>query len=367
MRILYITNGISGSGGLERVLSVKASFLAEKYGHEVHILSLNEAGKSSFFNFSDKVVQHSIAVAGNPVQYLKSYVKGIKQTVQEINPDIISICDDGLKGFFLPRVLGRKIPIIYERHVSKLIENQHGNRTILKLKYGLMNFFARDFDRFVVLTEGNKKEWPLKNLEVIPNPLPFFPERSADLSSNKIIAVGKQSYQKAYDLLLKSWSLVKNKENWELHIYGQKDSSVGLDDLAGKLAVSKSVFFNDPSLNIEECYKKSSIFVLSSRFEGFGMVIIEAMAHGLPVISFDCPYGPGDIIDHNSTGYLIPTGDTAAFSEKLENLMTSVDLRNQLGSNGRIEVQKYQAKKIVKRWDTLFSELVNHYKKNEKQ
>lgn len=365
MKLLYITNGITGSGGLERVLSVKASFLAEEYGHVVHILSLNEHGKISFFNFSDKVIRHSISVSGNPFQYLKSYTRGIKQTVQKINPDIISVCDDGLKGFFLPWVLGSKIPIIYERHVSKLIENQHGNRAFLKLKYWLMNFLANDFDRFVVLTEGNKKEWPLKNLEVIPNPLPFFPEKSADLSSNKIIAVGKESYQKAYDLLLKSWSLVKNKENWELHIYGQKDSSLGLVDLAERLAVSKSVFFHDPAVNIEECYEKSSIFVLSSRFEGFGMVIIEAMAHGLPVLSFDCPYGPGDIIDHNTTGYLIPTGDITGFSEKLQNLMTSAVLRNQLGSNGRVEIEKYKAEKIVNRWDALFKELVKNHKKNE--
>ncbi len=358
MKILYITNGITGSGGLERVLSVKASFLAEKYGHEVHILSLNEAGKSSFFNFSDKVVQHSIAVSGNPVQYLKSYVKGIKQMIQNINPDIISVCDDGLKGFFIPRILGRKFPIIYERHVSKLIENQQGNGALLKLKYGLMDFLAKDFDRFVVLTEGNKKEWHLKNVEVIPNPLPFFPERSADLSSNKIIAVGKQSYQKAYDLLLKSWSLVKNKENWELHIYGQKDSSLGLDDLAEILAVSKSVFFHDPSVNIEECYKKSSIFVLSSRFEGFGMVIIEAMAHGLPVISFDCPHGPADIITDSKNGFLIPNGNIDKFAQQLQVLMSDKNLRSEVGLVGMESVKAYSATKVMQQWDNLFKIVV---------
>lgn len=366
MKILYITNGICGSGGLERVLSIKASLLAEEYGHHVHLLSLNEEGKISFFNFSNKVIRHSISVAGHPFHYLKSYVKGIKQSVQEINPDIISICDDGLKGFFLPQVIGRKRPIIYERHVSKLIENQNGNRLLLNAKYKLMDLLARNFDRFVVLTEGNRKEWPLNNVVVIPNPLPFFPAAGSDLTSNRIIAVGKQSYQKAYDLLLESWSLIDNKDNWELHIYGKKDSSLGLEEQAMRLGVNKSVFFHNPTVHIAECYEKSSIFVLSSRFEGFGMVIIEAMAYGLPVLSFDCPYGPGDIIDNNCSGYLIPVGNTVVFAEKIKDLMKSTNLRNQLGSHGRILAGRYRGEKIGKMWDSMFMELATKHQKNKK-
>lgn len=363
MRLLYITNGITGSGGLERVLSVKASMLAEDFGHEVHILSLNETGKSPFFTFSDKIIRHSVSVAGNPLQYVVRYAKGIYTKVRELKPDVISVCDDGLKGFFIPRIICKSCPVIYERHVSKQIENQNGNRTLLNAKYRLMNILANDFERFVVLTDGNKNEWPLKNVVVIPNPLPFFPEVSSDLTARKIIAVGKHSYQKAYDLLLTSWSLIKYKSDWELHIYGKKDPIIDLEALAERLAVSESVFFHEPNINIGESYEKSSIFVLSSRFEGFGMVIIEAMAYGLPVVSFDCPYGPGDIIDNGHDGYLIPSGNTVLFAEKLQALMKSKDLRCQFGNNGKASVHRYKTEKIVRIWDDMFTDLINSKKK----
>lgn len=100
MKLLYITNGINGSGGLERVLSIKASGFAEKQGYDVHILGLNQGNEKPFYEFSPKIKFESILVAGNPLQYWKSYIKGIQNVVDEIQPDIISVCDDGLKGFF---------------------------------------------------------------------------------------------------------------------------------------------------------------------------------------------------------------------------------------------------------------------------
>src|SRR5690606_20172459 len=121
MKLLYITNGITGPGGLERVLSVKASMLAQDFGYEVHILSLNERGREPFFAFSDRIIFHSVDVSGNPVTYFLGYKKGIQGIVSKTKPDIILVCDDGLKGFFLPRLLHANVPVIYERHVSKNI------------------------------------------------------------------------------------------------------------------------------------------------------------------------------------------------------------------------------------------------------
>ena len=102
MKLLYITNGINGSGGLERVLSIKASYLVDHYNYEVTILSLNDNQLNPFYTFSDKIQMVSIPVIGNPLQYIKAYKKGIKQIVNQIKPDVISVCDDGLKGYFIP-------------------------------------------------------------------------------------------------------------------------------------------------------------------------------------------------------------------------------------------------------------------------
>ena len=363
MKLLYITNGITGSGGLERVLSVKASILAEQFGYEVHIVTLNEEGQQAFFEFSPKIIRHSITIGGNPFRYIITYKNRIRQKVKEIDPDVISVCDDGLKGFFLPRILGNKVPMVYERHVSKLIENTQGQKGVGRLvsstKFALMNFLAKSFDRFVVLTEGNIREWNLQNITVIPNPLPFYPAEPSALQNKKVIAVGKQSYQKAYDLLLCSWSqLPSSFSDWELHIYGKKDESLQLSTLAEELGIAAQVFFHNPTKDIEAQFLESSVFVLSSRFEGFGMVIIEAMASGLPVVSFDCPYGPSDIITHDIDGFLAENGNTEDLAKYLSLLMGDIGLRKHFGTQGRETAKYYLPEVIVKRWDQLFTQLV---------
>lgn len=363
MKLLYLTNGICGSGGLERVLSVKASALAEDYDYEVHILVLNESVEQKpFFEFSEKIIRHSINVSGNPVQYWKSYKNGIKSKVAEINPDVISVCDDGLKGFFIPKILGRKIPLVYERHVSKQIElnsEMSGlQRAAVRQKFRMMDFLATDFDKFVVLTPGNKSEWPLLNLDVIPNPLSFLPDKVSTLQNRKVIAVGKQSYQKGYDLLLQSWALLHDKKSgWELHIYGKQEPNLKLENLAEKLGISNSVFFHSPEKNIVEKYQDSSVFVLSSRFEGFGMVLIEAMSCGVPCISFDCPHGPGDIINDGKDGFLVENGNIEKFAEKLSLLINDEQLRKEMGNNARQTSENYKPENILKVWDALFKKL----------
>ena len=369
LKLLYITNGITGSGGLERVLSVKASMLADLYEYQVHILVLNESSTTRpFFRFSEKIIRHSIAADGGVFQYWKTYSTGIKTKVKEINPDVISVCDDGLKGFFVPRILNSNIPVIYERHVSQQVIIHDSNENFLwkilkKISVTVMKKLASGFDAFILLTEGNREEWPpLENIKIIPNPLSFFPVDDASLINKKVIAVGKQSCQKAYDDLLRIWSLLKNRKGWTLEIYGKQEQQEYLEELAEKLQIRESVNFHEPSKNIEEKFKDSSIFAFPSRYEGFGMVLIEAMSSGLPVVSFDCPYGPGDIITDNEDGFLIKKRDFTIFAEKLDLLMKDEHLRIKMGSIGRENAKRYLPETIVVRWDDLFKSLLKNKK-----
>ncbi len=363
MKILYITNGIAGSGGLERVLSIKASKLVEDFNHEVHILALNESPETdTFFKFSPNIIRHEFQAKGNALRYIYTYRKELNNKIKEIKPDVISVCDDGLKGFLVPKLIGNKIPIIYERHVSKQIEKNNNQSSIQKLKtnlsFKLMNYLAKNFTRFVVLTEGNTTEWNLPNLTVISNPLPFEPTKKSTLKNKKIIAVGKQSHQKAYDRLLKVWSKLNPEfSDWELHIYGKQDESLGLKKLRNKLNLENNVYFHNPVKNIESKYLDSSVFVLSSRFEGFGMVLIEAMAHGLPVVSFDCPHGPKDIIANGTDGFLIPNGNIDTFTIQLEKLMQNQDLRTEMGENALNSIERYKPNNILNQWNSLFTEI----------
>ncbi|GGK60447.1 MULTISPECIES: glycosyltransferase family 4 protein [Flavobacteriaceae] len=366
MKILYITNGINGSGGLERVLAVKASYLADILGYEVAILTLNNGHNQPFYKFSTKIKLHDIKVVGNLFNYILSYRKGIKKVLKNIKPNVISVCDDGFKGLLFPVLFGKSIPVIYERHVSKQIENKKDDISIVQslkttLKFGLMNFGATQFHKFVVLTNGNLKEWKeLNNIDVIPNPLPFNSLEQSAHTNKKVLVVGKQSYQKGYDRLLAVWSLVSKKyPDWKLEVYGKLNPELGLEARTKELGIDTNVKFYPPVEDIQEKYKEASIYIMTSRFEGFGMVLIEAMSFGVPCVAFDCPHGPSDIIQNGEDGFLIANGDIDTFAFKLMDLMENKSLRQQLGTNAIDHVHRFNVTEVVKKWDTLFKSLVH--------
>ncbi len=363
MKILYITNQICGAGGLERVLSIKASYLADNFGYEVHIATLNQYKKTLFFDFSDKINYHDIAVFGNFIKYFYKYISGLNRIIIKIKPDVIIVCDDGLKAFFLPIFLKKTCPIVYERHVSKNISINENDNQLQKLKikfsFLLMNFLGKFFTKFIVLTKGNIQEWKLKNIEVIANPLTFYPLESSTLKNKTVIAVGKQSYQKGYDRLLKSWQIVnKTNPDWKLKIYGTIDEKHKLNQLKKELNIDDSVCFFPAEKNIESKFLEASIFALSSRYEGFGMVIIEAMACGLPTVSFDCPCGPKDIILNGIDGFLVENNNIEEFAKKINFLIENENSRIQFGEKSKQNVKRFLPEIIMKSWDDLFKNLV---------
>jgi len=365
MKLVYIVNRIDGPGGLERVLSIKASKLADDYDYDIHIVTLNQYTDQLFYDFSPKLSYHNVSAKGNPIARMYRYATGLKKVIKQLKPDVIAVCDDGLKGFFVPLILGKPCPMIYERHISRNVEIKKGKRPFVKRlitasKFGLMNFGGRYYDHFVVLTNGNLNEWSFKNLKVIPNPLSFYPEAKSTLENKKVLAVGKQSFQKGYDRLLKSWGqVVKKHADWTLDIYGTISEAEGLSELAESLGISKQVNFFSPVKNIAEKYQQASIYTMSSRFEGFGMVLTEAMAYGVPCISYDCPYGPSDIITDKEDGLLIENGDIDAFAKGIISLIENVEERESMGSKAKESVKKYLPRTIAEEWNVLFTNLKN--------
>lgn len=364
MKLLYITNQISGPGGLERVLSIKASYFADELEHDVHILTLNDTKDSLFFNFSSAIQIHNIELKRSPIDYIKGYLKGIKNTISKVDPDIILVCDDGLKGMLLPLLIGKSKPMIYERHVSKNIVFKNENPSLLqklknKIQFKLMSWGASKYDAFVVLTNGNLKEWNLPNLTVIPNPLSFTPQINSSQKSKSVIAVGKHCFQKGYDLLVEAWRSVNQKHpDWKLEIYGTKNPDFSVMPLINKYNLNNSILLHNPTKNIASEFQRTAFHVLSSRFEGFGMVITEAMACGLPSVSFDCPHGPSDIITDGENGLLVKNGDCEALSNAICRLIEDKVLREKLGKHASESVRRYKIEEISRQWNKLFKSLV---------
>lgn len=356
MKILYITNGINGSGGLERVLSIKTSFLAEYYGYEVSILVLNDAHQEPFYEFSQLLRFYSIQVGGNFLTYCRKYKNGIQKIINDLQPDIISVCDDGLKGFFVPSLIRTKAKVIYERHASVMLNTDSSLKG--KIIRFLMQRQISKFDKFVVLTDSNIKEWKGDNVISIPNPMSFESERASSLEYKKVIVVGSHSYNKGYDLLLKSWEQIESHySEWQLHIYGKFDKCMTFIYMKDNMRL-KRVFFHQPVQDIQEKYLKSSIMVLSSRSEGFGMVLIEAMSCGLPCVSFDCPSGPRDIIRDKEDGFLVKAEDVQELSDKIALLIDNEGLRKKMGKIAFKNVKRFSISNILQQWEHLFKELV---------
>jgi glycosyltransferase involved in cell wall biosynthesis len=360
MKILYITPKINNEGGVARVLSVKANYLVENFGYEVHILTQNEGNKPLFFSFNEQIVQHDMILKGNLISFFLQYVKALKKAITTIHPDVIIISDNGLKAYSIPFILKTKTPIIFECHGSKYIEEkaQANSFFVTKFKFAFKEFSAKRFTKFVALSKESLKEWNVKNGVVISNPLWFKASRSADLKSKKVIAVGRHSYEKGLGRMLQIWQkVIVNHPDWSLEIYGKSNQNQDLQKMANALNIGIAVSFFEPIKNINDKYLDASIMVMTSRTEGFGMVLIEAMALGLPCIAYDCPCGPRAIIHNNENGFLIEDGNIDSFLQKIELLIEDENLRLQIGKNAQESVEKYNLDSIMQQWKTLFEEI----------
>jgi len=363
MTIVFIVNGISGSGGLERVLSIKTDYLIQNYRYKVHIVSLFEATLETFYPFHEEVRFHSITdtVPKGKLARIFGPRKELKQLLSKIKPKVISVCDDGLKGLFFPMIYGKETPMVYERHASKKIFTQGATGLLNNIRYRWFNILsnrgARKYDALVVLTQANANEWKGKNIKVIPNPLSFTTSEKSTLQNKRIIVVGNHSYNKGYDRLLEIWKVVHEKHpEWKLDVYGKaQDRSV--IDLADAMGLSETVCFYDPVKNIHDKYLESSICAMTSRSEGFGMVLIEAMNCGVPCVAFDCPSGPRDIIKNEMDGFLIENGNIKNFAEKLSFLIENEEKRIILGANARTNVARYHESFIIPQWNELYKNL----------
>lgn len=377
-KIVFCTPALYSAGGVERVVSYKASFFAEQLGYDVTIIVTEGRGRDSFFLLSDKVKVINFEL-GFEELWRASFIKKIflyltkqQQYKRLLKAELIHIRPD-----FTISMLRREINFLTEiSDGSKKIGELHVNRANYRNfeandSNGFKRLFARCWmrslvrklkclDQLVVLTDKSKASWPeLSNVTVIPDPIPMpMPLSVSCLHAKRVVTIGRYAYQKGYDLLLQAWAEVEKQYlDWTLDIYGMGDQT-GYRQLMTDTGVDVyRCHLNGPVEDVTKVYQNSSIFVLSSRFEGFGLVLVEAMACGLPVVSFDCPAGPDEIITDGVDGILVPSGDVHVMAEKLMALMADEELRKRLGQQARRSAKRYDMKTIASQWTTLFEKV----------
>jgi glycosyltransferase involved in cell wall biosynthesis len=218
---------------------------------------------------------------------------------------------------------------------------------------------VRKFDRFVVLTEEDAQMWgEIPGLKVIPNAAKFIAERFSDGSAKRVIAVGRLDYQKGFDRLIEAWRIVQQNKayaDWHLDIFGQGEWKEMLQKMIDERGLQNCVRLNEPTKNIGKEYAESSMLVMSSNYEGFPMVMIEAMACGLPAVSFDFQCGPKDIIRHGVNGLLVKNGDIQGLADAMMTLMGDEALRKQMSVEARMVTETYSEEKVMGKWVSLFT------------
>ena len=376
-KICYCAPAIYSAGGVERVVSFKASYFAEVYNYDVTIIVTEGKGRECFFPLSDKVKVINLNL-GFEELWKASFIKKVslylakqfkyrrilKTELMRIRPDVtISVLRREINFINSIPDGSHKIG---ELHVNRSNYRNFTSRDNNFVKRFFARFWMNDLlrhlkklDRMVVLTEDAKQDWPeLSNVQLIPDPIPFKVDQVSTLSSKRIVSIGRYAYEKGNDLLLKAWAMVENQcQGWTLDIYGQGNQTP-YRELMQELGIDESRCHLHGSMkDVKAIYQGSAIFTLPSRFEGFGLVIIEAMACGVPVVTFDCENGPRNIITNNQDGILVKPFDVDEHADSLLRLIQDDQLRFQMGTRAYESSQRYLIEDIAQKWKDLFDEI----------
>lgn len=374
MTIAYCIPSLYYPSGMERVLTLKANYFVEHFGYDVHIILTDGKDKKPYYELHPSITLHQLDLNYDELYGLslpkriigywnrqRLFKKRLNDCLCDIRPDItISLLRRDIN--FINNMKDGSVKL-GEIHFNKSNYREFSdNRLPHFLQKMVRQFWMRQLIRqlrrmkyFIVLSHEDAAEWTeLSNVKVIYNPLPFFPDRQSDNTQKQVIAVGRYMPQKGFDRLIPAWSIVSKKHpDWTLSIYGD-GMREKLQQQIDELGISASCLLKHSVQNIVEKYCENSIFVLSSRFEGFGMVIIEAMSCGVPPVSFTCPCGPRDIIDDGKDGLLVENGDIEGLAEKICYLIENEDVRKKMGSLARVNVERFKIEHIAQQWKELF-------------
>lgn len=373
MRILYVNDAWAIWGGLERVLIDKMNFLADYEGYDIFTFTHSQGTHSLPYPLSPKVVHrdlniqlhHQYRYHGLKRLYYRYklehlLVKRLQSGIKEIVPDIIVSPRIELVGYILRA--NHSIPIVYESHSTCEWMASNNKGLVWLIKQYVFKRQVKKVQMIVALTEGDAAEWRKYNhhVSVIPNIVHLNHSGVySDCMAKSVIFVGRFSWQKDIGSLIKIWSLVhQSHPDWCLHIYGGYGEEQ--DAFYAKIKqMDANIQVHESTPHIMEKYRENSIVLLTSVYETFGLVLPEAMSCGLPVVAFDCPYGPADIVTDGVDGFLIRHRSLEDFADKVSLLMDNQELRRKMGTAGIASSRRYEASNVMPLWKELFTHLIN--------
>ena len=360
MKILFLTDQIYHHGGIERILSQKINYFIDFYKHDVYLITTEQNSKNPVYNLDNLLNLIDLSINYNreisyfhPKNLIKSIAHFFKlnKEINKIQPDLIISVSTSPEQYFLP-FIHKRIPKLKEFHSSRFFYNKNKN-----WKQKLDKAFEY-YDSLIVLNPDEKEYYKNKNIAIIPNFTDFESfENKIIIKEKLIIAAGRIAPVKQFDELIKIWKLISNDfPDWKIKIFGNGEPELifSLNNLIASWNLENSVFILPATSDIELEMQKASIYVMTSETECFPMVLLEAQVSRLPIVSYNCPNGPRNIINNNFDGFLIENYNQELFAEKLSDLMNSEVLLMKMQENAAINVNKFKKEIVMKQWNDLF-------------
>ena len=377
MKIVYCTDSICYPGGIQNITITKANGLAQM-GHQVWIIVTDNKYPPLHpvdpkvqvinldINYFEDDWKSKFYVIKSILIKRKKHKKAIAKVLNDINPDIIISTGTSEKNF-LPNIrLNSTHIFIREIHNQKGYRLSHARSLFEKIMAIIGNWYdyswnINKYDQIVILTNEDKElNWKNNSkVSVINNPVTFDTNiKTAPLTNKKIITAGRLVYQKNHKSLINAWKIVNQKHpDWQLEIWGEGSLRESLQRQIDALHLSSVVHLKGVSPSIGEVYSHSSFFVMSSLYEGFPLVLVEAMNCGLPCVSFDIT-GANSIIDNGKNGFLVPDNDVNALAEACIKLIENKVLLEDMGKQAYMSGKCFSKPKVMQKWLDLFRELM---------
>lgn len=371
MVLLYFTDSLRYSGGIQRMLTSKINYLAKENDYIIHLICFEKC--QSFFSVDNRVHIHSLNIENKSLSVVEKIlsipriIKRTKSLIKTIKPDIIINENMKIMSFLLPFFI-KRIPLIYVIHFSyeglmQLSHSIYKNKIIRKHITSIRKSILKKYSYFVVLTEEDKRKWNLPNCMVIPNFTCINNSTQSTLTSKTAIFVGRFSPEKDLETLIKAWKIVSVTEpEWKLNLYGDGIEKNKIKSLIQELRLEESISLKGKSSNIEDVYKTASLLVLTSKFEGFVLVVLEALTMGVPCITFNIS-GCNNMIKNGVNGFLVKEhSHTAMANQIIKYIQSSTKEKHAMQQNIPETINRYSKDIVMQQWKNLFSSLL--YKKN---
>lgn len=372
MRILYFYSAWAIWGGLERVIIDKMNYLANEEGYDIFTITYDQGNNPIPFALDSQIVHHDLNIGlyhyyryrGFKKYYYKYkleklLIKRLQSEIRAIMPDVI-VCP---RVDLLDYILKAKdnIPLVFESHSSYKWIDLEKKGLVWFFKQRYYNRLVKKVQMVVTLTEGDALEWRkvTNHVSVIPNVVNLnHSGLFSNCQSKSVIFVGRLCVQKDIHSLLHIWSIVhQHFPEWQLHIFGDcGEESESIHHAVEE--IGENISIHEPTSQLFDKYIESSMLLLTSLYEPFGLVLPEAMSCGLPIVAFDCPYGPSDIITDGVDGFLIRHRSIEDFADKVCLLIENPELRVKMGKAGIVSSMRYDASKIMPLWKRFFGQFV---------